>query len=159
MLAHFSAPPSWRLPVNLGLVVEFSFQPEAYAENSRTIELRSIVEEHMGRLELDAIPSSLVRSSGYRRQGGLVLRAFGPHGMGIVEVVYTEAGILQLVGCNRQSALGSRPDTSDVPGVDIKLGDHLTRNFSVGFGLTPKGSALIIKARFEVPFGKAHPRK
>jgi hypothetical protein len=42
MLPHMYAPESWRLPVRLGFVAEFSFQKTRYEGNSRRVELRPI---------------------------------------------------------------------------------------------------------------------
>jgi hypothetical protein len=41
MLPHFYAPESWRLPLRIGFVAEFSFQKTRYEENSRKIELEA----------------------------------------------------------------------------------------------------------------------
>ncbi len=53
VLPHFYAPPSWRLPLNLGFVPEFSFERAGFDEDTRYVELRGIVEKHVGRLQLD----------------------------------------------------------------------------------------------------------
>ena len=47
------------LPVDLGLVIEFSFQRTTYEENSRRVEIRPIVEKKIGRLQLDIAPLGL----------------------------------------------------------------------------------------------------
>ena len=44
ILPHLYAPESWRLPVRLGFVAEFSFQKTRYEGNSRRIELRPIID-------------------------------------------------------------------------------------------------------------------
>src|ERR1700722_8988564 len=56
VLPHIYAPPRWHLPVSLGLVAEFSFAKAAYVENPRQLELRLIVEKHIGRLQIDGNP-------------------------------------------------------------------------------------------------------
>ena len=56
VLPHIYAPQRWHLPLNLGFVAEFSFAKAAYVDNPWQVELRPIVEKHIGRLQLDANP-------------------------------------------------------------------------------------------------------
>jgi hypothetical protein len=56
VLPHLYVPKAWNLPVDLGLVVEFSFQRTTYEENSRRVEIRPILEKRIGRLQLDGNP-------------------------------------------------------------------------------------------------------
>src|SRR5260370_26867123 len=56
LLPHFYVPRSWHLPLDLGLVAEFSFQRTTYEENSRRVEIRPILEKKFGRWQLDANP-------------------------------------------------------------------------------------------------------
>ncbi len=44
------------LPVDLGLVVEISFQDQRYEENTRQVELRPIIEKNIGRYQFDFNP-------------------------------------------------------------------------------------------------------
>jgi hypothetical protein len=46
------APESWRLPVRLGLVAEFSYQKTRYEENSRRLELRPILDREFAHWQL-----------------------------------------------------------------------------------------------------------
>lgn len=159
VLPHFYAPSSWRLPMNLGLVVEFSFQPEAYAENSRTVELRAIVEKHIGRLELDANPVFARALRGIDDNKGWFFEPSGRMGWRVSESLTPTLEYYSSWG-----PIGSLPAIRDqfhqiVPGADIRVGGHLTWNVGLGFGLTPQGSALIAKSRIEFPFGKAHHQK
>src|SRR5262249_27466703 len=142
VLPHFYAPRSWHLPVNLGLVVEFSFQPEAYAENSRTVELRAIVEKHIGRLQLDANPVFGRALRGFGDRAGW---SFEPSGRIGWRISGTFTPSLEYY--SSWGPIGSLPAIRDqthqiVPGADIRFGDHLTWNVGIGFGLTPLGSAL-----------------
>jgi hypothetical protein len=52
VLPHFYAPESWRLPVKLGFVAEFSSQNTRYEENSRRAELRPILDREFSRWEI-----------------------------------------------------------------------------------------------------------
>src|ERR1700733_6129455 len=53
VLPHFYAPRSWGLPLNLGFVAEFSFERPLFDRDTRQVELRGIVEKHVGRLQMD----------------------------------------------------------------------------------------------------------
>src|SRR5262249_12402654 len=56
VIPHVFAPKSWHLPVNLGVLAEFSFQPKTFEEDSQHLELRLVLERHFGRLQLDGNP-------------------------------------------------------------------------------------------------------
>ena len=159
VLPHFYAPERWHLPLNLGLVAELSFQREVYEENSRVVELRPIIEKHLGRLELDA---NAVFAHALRGPGTKDGWSFEPAGRVAWRVSKAITPSLEYY-----SALGSIqsfPDLKDqihqiFPGADVRFGECLTWSFGVGFGATSTGSGLIIKSRFEVPFGKRHRTK
>ena len=53
VLPHFYTPKSWGLPVNLGFVAEFSFERPLFDQDTRQVELRGIIEKHVGRLQMD----------------------------------------------------------------------------------------------------------
>jgi hypothetical protein len=53
VLPHFYAPRSWGLPLNLGFVAEFSFERPLFDQDTRQVELRGIIEKHVGRLQMD----------------------------------------------------------------------------------------------------------
>jgi hypothetical protein len=159
VLPHFYAPPSWHLPLNLGLVAEFSFQPASYAENSRTLELRTIVEKHIGRLELDANPVFTRALRGIDANAGW---AFEPEGRVGWRVSSSLTPSLEYY--SSWGSIGGFPPLRDqihqlVPGADVRFRDRVMWNFGVGFGLTPQGSGLIVKSRFEVRFGEPHSRR
>jgi hypothetical protein len=56
VLPHFYVPRSWHLPIDVGLVAEFSFQKTTYEENSRRIEIRPILEKSFGRFQIGFNP-------------------------------------------------------------------------------------------------------
>ena len=70
-LPHLYVPRSWHLPVDLGLVAEFSFQKTTYEENSRRIEVRPIVgKKSFGKLRVDfqsGIRAGAARTGNERR--------------------------------------------------------------------------------------------
>lgn len=48
VIPHVLAPKSWRLPVNLDVLAEFSFERPQFELDSRHLELRLVVEKHIG---------------------------------------------------------------------------------------------------------------
>ena len=159
VLPHLYAPSSWHLPLTLGFVAEFSFQPAAYAENARTIELRTIVEKHIGRLELDANPVFGRALRGGDSNAGWSFEPEGRMGWRVSNSLTPSIEYYSSWG-----SIGGLPTIQDqihqiVPGADVRIRDRVTWNFGVGFGLTPQGSGVIMKSRFEVRFGKAHRRR
>jgi len=156
VLPHFYAPASWHLPLNLGLVAEFSFQREIYEENSRVVELRPIIEKHLGRLELDANPVFARALRGPARRDGWSFEPSGRIGWRMSKALTPSVEYYSSWG-----SIQKLPPTDDqihqiFPGVDVRFGEHLTWNLGVGIGITSTGSSLILKSRFEIPFGRPH---
>lgn len=56
IIPHAFVPQSWGLPFNLGVLAEFSFERPVYEEDTRHLELRLVIEKHIGRLQLDGNP-------------------------------------------------------------------------------------------------------
>ena len=56
VLPHFYAPRSWHLPVDLGLVVEFSFARPQYIPETAHVEIRPIIERTIKDFQLDLNP-------------------------------------------------------------------------------------------------------
>jgi hypothetical protein len=145
LLPHLYVPKSWHLPVDLGLVAEFSFQRTTYEENSRRVEIRPIIEKKIGRLQLDANP--------------VFERAL--HGPGVgqgwifepaVRAGY-EAGKRVTPSLEYYGSTGSRQIHQFFPGADIKLSEKVLWSAGVGIGATSAGSRLIYKSRIEISFG------
>jgi hypothetical protein len=69
VLPHFYAPESWRLPLRLGLVAEFSFQNTRYEENSRRVELRPILDREFShwQIVLNPVLERALHGPGTRR--------------------------------------------------------------------------------------------
>jgi hypothetical protein len=156
LLPHLYAPKSWHLPVDLGLVAEFSFQRTTYEENSRRVELRPIIEKNMRRLQLDVNPvfERALHGPGVRRGwsfepafrvGYELTERFSPS----VEY-YSDDGPFPTF----------RPVDQQIhqifPGGDVRLTKSLSCSLGVGIGLTSAGNRLIYKARFEYSFGRKH---
>ncbi len=152
VLPHIYAPPRWHLPLSLGLVAEFSFAHAIYEENPRHIELRPIVEKHIGRLQLDGNPvfSHSLQSTGPRgwifepaaRIGWQVSRRLTPS----VEYYGSWGPLDQIYPLRTQIH-------QILPGGDLRLGEHLTWSFGVGVGLTPATTGLVLKSHLEYEFG------
>lgn len=154
VLPHFYAPKSWHLPLNLGLVAEFSFQNTTYEENSRRVELRPIIEKTIGHFQLDLNP--------------VFERAL--HGPGIHQGWSFEPAFRVAYELNERftpsleyySDDGPIPSFLPVeqqihqvfPGGDLKVTKNLLWSFGIGVGLTPAGDRLIYKSRFEYSFGR-----
>jgi hypothetical protein len=154
ILPHFYAPPSWNLPLNLGLVAEFSFERPLFDENTRQVELRLIVEKHIGRLQLDGnlVLGRALHGPGTRegwalepsgRIGWQALPTFTPS----VEYYSSLGGFDNFLPVQRQIHLLFL-------GSDWKIRDHLTWSFGIGFGVTDTSSRVILKSRFEFEFGR-----
>jgi hypothetical protein len=156
VLPHFYAPRSWQLPVNLGFVAEFSFERSLFNQDTRQMELRGIVEKHIGRLQMDGnvVFERALHGPGTRdgwnfepsaRLGWQAWRTFTP------SIEYY--GYTGPVG-------DSLPRGQKIhllfPGADWKMGERLTWSFGVGLGATGTGSQVILKSRIEFEFGRKH---
>ena len=154
LLPHFYAPKSWRLPIDLGLVMEFSFQKTAYEENSRRVEIRPILEKHLGRLQLDLNPvfERALHGPG-TRDGWNFEPAF--------RIAY-EASKRVTPSIEYYSSAGPLPGFLPLdeqihlffPGADIKLRENILWSVGIGMAATPAGSQLIYKSRIEIEFGR-----
>ena len=141
VLPHFYARPSWGLPFNLGLVVEFAFE----TNQPRHVELRPILEKHIGRLQLDANP---VATHVFAPSGGWVFEPAARIGWRATKLITPS---FEYYG-----SFSRTPTQQVYPGADLHLNDRLTWNLGVGFGLTDYGSRVIWKSRFEIDFGRRH---
>ncbi len=154
ILPHFYAPASWRLPLKIGLVTEFSFQKTSYEENARRVEVRPILEKSFGKWQLDVNPvfERALHGPGTRQGWN-----FEPAG----RVAY-EASKRFTPSVEYYSALGPLPGFfagseqihQFFPGGDFHFGERVTWSVGVGVAATPAGSQLIYKSRVEVAFGR-----
>ena len=151
-LPHLYVPRSWHLPVDLGLVAEFSFQKTTYEENSRRIEVRPIVEKSFGKLRVDFNPVFERALHGPGTSGGWNFEPAARVGYEVSErfspslEYYSEwASAVVFAGC--------RVRISPDPAVrDLKLAKNVEWSFGVGNGMTPAGNRLVYKSRFEISF-------
>jgi len=156
VLPHFYAPRSWHLPLNLGLVAEFGFQRATYEENTRTVELRPIIERHFGRLELDANPVFARALRGPDTRDGWTFEPSGRVAWRISKALTPSIEYYSSWG-PIQNLMPAHDQVHEIfPGGDLRFGERLTWSFGVGFGITAAGNSLILKSRFEIPFGRPH---
>jgi len=156
VLPYFYAPRSWRLPVNLGLVAEFSFERPLVNQDTRQVELRGIVEKHAGRLQMDfnLVFARALHGPGTRDGWGLEPSAR----------LGWQAWKRLTPSIEYYSALGQLGNLSPLanqthlvfPGADWKIGERLTWSFGVGFGKEGKSRDVVLKSRFEFEFGRKH---
>lgn len=155
VLPHFYAPESWGLPVELGLVVEFSFARPQFIADTAHVELRPIIQRHIGDFDLILNP---VFARGLRgtevREGW----TFEP----VARVAYGDEDKRIRPYLEWYSELGSLPQFEPAvrqvhqlfPGIDIKLTRHLVWSIAPGIGLTPQEPRLVFKSHLEFEFGR-----
>jgi|SRR5581483_1993324 len=156
VLPHFYAPKAWGLPVNLGFVAEFSFERPLFDQDTRQLELRGIVEKHIGRLQMDG---NIVFDRALRGPGTLL-------GWGVEPSVRLgwQQWLKLTPSIEYYSALGELGRFSPVanqthlvfPGADWKIGERLTWSFGVGIGTTQATREVVLKSRLEYEFGRKH---
>jgi hypothetical protein len=157
VLPHFYAPKSWGLPVNLGLVTEFSFERPLFDEDTRQVEIRTIVEKHVGRLQMDGnvVFDRALHGPGTRDGWGLE-----PSGRIAWQAWPALTPSIEYYGY--LGPVGNFPPAGQqihliFPGADWKVSERLTWSFGVGLGVTGTGSQVILKSRFEFEFGRRQP--
>lgn len=145
VLPHFYAPESWRLPVRVGFVAEFSFEKPRYEENTRRVELRPILDREFEHWQVVFNP--------------VFERAL--HGPGVASGWNFEPALL--LRWKRRSFSPSLEYYGEVQdrvhqlfaGGDWEVAPSFLINAGLGFDLTPRGPGAILKARFEWHFRKA----
>jgi hypothetical protein len=156
VLPHFYAPPSWGLPVELGLVVEFSFARPQFIADTAHVEVRPILQRRIKNVDFVLNP---VFARGLRGTQVSEGWTFEP----AARVAYGDSDKQRFIPyLEWYSELGSVPDLASAsrqvhqifPGVDIKLARHLTWSVAPGFGLTPAEPRLVFKSHLEFEFGR-----
>jgi hypothetical protein len=156
LVPHFYAPAGWRLPVQVGLTAEFSFEKVRREGSMRSVEILPIVEKQFGRWKVDLNPTvekvlhgvdpdrgwhfGLAARAAYER-----MRHFTPS-----FEYYSDLGALPLLPPVHSQV------HQIVPGGDLHLAKNLTWNVGVGFGLTSSGDRLLYKSRLEISWGGRH---
>ncbi|HEX5229119.1 MAG TPA: hypothetical protein VFW44_15485 [Bryobacteraceae bacterium] len=153
VLPQFYAPKSWGLPVNLGLAAEFSFERSLFDQDTRHVELRGIVERHIGRLQMDG---NLVF--------GRALHGPGTRGVEPSARIGWQQWRNLTPSIEYYSALGSLDGLLSLanqthlvfPGADWKIGDRFTWSFGIGLGTNNGGREIVLKSRLEYELGRKH---
>jgi len=141
VLPHFYAPSSWGLPFSAGFVAEFGFERNL----PRHIELRPILEKHIGRLQIDTNP---VMTHRFKLHSGWSFEPAARLGWDANELITPSFEYYGL--------FSNQPVHQIYPGADLHLTKHVTWNLGLGFGLKDSGSRVIWKSRMEFEFGR-HP--
>lgn len=155
IIPHVFAPKSWNLPFNVGVLAEFSFERPAYEEDARHLELRIVVEKHIGRLQLDANPVFARALTGPRTNEGWAFEPSGRVGWQVSRRFTPSLEYYSSWGMLRGLLPLSGQVQQLVPGADLRIKEQLTLNVGAGFGLTPAGETVFLKTRLEWTFGRA----
>jgi hypothetical protein len=153
LLPHFYAPRSWGLPVNLGFVAEYSSERPGFDDDTRTLELRGIVEKHIGRLQLDG---NLVFGRGLRGSGtreGWDLEPSGRVGWKLTKKFTPSLEYYASMGPVNRPLPRQQQIQLLFPGADWNVTEHLKWSFGMGFGLTDASNRVTLKSRLEYEFG------
>jgi hypothetical protein len=153
VLPHFYVPRSWHLPLDLGLVAEFSFQKTTYEENSRRLEVRPILEKSFGKLQLDFNPVFERALHGPGTGAGWNFEPAARAGYELSERFTPSLEYYSSWGPLPSFPPVRRQVHQLLPGGDLKLAKNLEWSFGVGIGATPAGNRLVYKSRIEFAFG------
>ena len=148
MLPHFYAPESWRLPLRVGFVAEFSFQKTRYEENSRRIELRPILDREFTRwqvifnLVFERAMYGPGRRHGWNFEPALLARwkrkPFSPS--------LDYYGEIESINVPPRA----QPEVHQLfVGGDWELRPGFSVNLGLGFDLGSNGPGVVLKSRFE----------
>jgi hypothetical protein len=149
VLPHFYAPRSWGLPLNLGFVAEFSFERPLFDRDTHEVELRGIVEKHIGRLQMDG---NVVFERALHEPGARNGWDFEPSGRLAWQAWRNLTPSIEYYGYMGPAG-NFLPRSQQIhllfPGVDWRIAERLTWSFGVGLGTTDTGSQVILKSRIE----------
>jgi hypothetical protein len=147
VLPHFYAPKTWHLPLDIGLVTEFSFVRPQFLVDTRHVEIRPILERTEGAFQFDFNP--------------VFARAL--HGPGVRDGWTFEPAARVAYGAKSahlRPYLEWYGEINPVqvhqlfPGVDLDLGHNIVWSLGVGTGLTSEPPRLVIKSHLEFEFGR-----
>jgi hypothetical protein len=156
ILPHFYAPPSWGLPLQLGLVVEFSFARPQFIADTAHVEIRPILERRIKEFDLVFNP---VFARGLRGSQVNQGWSFEP----AARLAYGESDTKRIIPylewySEMGSVAGLAPIGRQVhqifPGIDLRLARHLVWSVAPGVGLTPMEPRLVFKSHLEFQFGR-----
>jgi len=157
VLPHIYAPSRWRLPLNLSFVAEFSFAEAEYVENPWQVELRPIVEKHIGRLQLDGNPVFSRALRGLNNSQGWAFEPAARIGWQVSRTFTPSMEYYSSWGPVRHFEAVHDQIQQIFAGGDLRLRENFMWSFGVGFGLTEAGSKLILKSHFQIKFDGRKP--
>ncbi|HWC75027.1 MAG TPA: hypothetical protein VG454_13915 [Gemmatimonadales bacterium] len=141
--SRLRAPEGWRLPVNVGLALEYETAKPTFSESARTFELTAIFERRFGDLQLIADPTFERDLEGPEHEF-----EFEPKARAAVDVSKRLT-----LGMEYYGSLGESSQTHQFyPTMDLRLPSDLSLHFGVGFGATNTGDQLVFKSRIELEF-------
>jgi len=150
-----SAPPHWRLPLDLGFSAEIEAPQPAYGGASPTLELSPILERRFGAIRV-GVNANLERDLGAGEAGAKEEEwEFEPSAIVAYRVSPLATATLEYHGAFGEKAgpLAPSPHVHQIfPGVDLSLGPEVALGLSVGFGTTSFGNRLVFASRLEFDF-------
>jgi hypothetical protein len=139
--SRFRAPEQWRLPVNMGLSVEYEATRPAFSESARTFELTAILERRFSRLQLLFDPTFERDLAGPEHSF-----EFEPKARAGFDFSRTVT-----LGFEYYGSLGEAKRWHQFyPTADLRLGGERSLHFGVGFGSMTAGDRLVFKTAFEM---------
>ena len=143
--SRFRAPEQWRLPVKMGLSVEYEATRPAFSESARTFELTAIFEHRIAGLQLLFDPTFERDLAGPEHEF-----EFEPKARAGLDVSRTVT-----LGVEYYGSLGELKRWHQVyPTADLRLDDDISLHLGVGFGGMSAGDRLVFKTAFEMPLGR-----
>jgi hypothetical protein len=143
ILPHWYAPGSWNLPLDLGVVAEFSFFTTPYDENSISLEIHPVLEKRIGRLVLDMNPGFERSLRGPSREGWSFQTSFRAS-------FEASNRITPTIEYYRESSRFNHI----VAGAEIRINTSVSWSVGAGFGPTPAGNRRVFTSILEFGFGR-----
>jgi len=138
--SRFSTPAEWRLPVHLGLSIEYETARPLFSESARTFELTPILERRLSGVQVILNPTFERDLAGPEREF-----EFEPKARAARQVHKN-----LVLGVEYYGSLGESNQWHQVfPTADIRLGEIIW-HFGIGFGTRTAADRLVLKTRFEL---------
>ncbi len=153
VLPHFYAPDSWRLPVRVGFVAEFSFQNTRYEENSRRAELRPILDREFEHWQVVFNPvfERALHGPGTERGWNFEPAALLRWKRRTFSPSLEYYGEVESINVKPRG----QPSVHQLfAGGDWEVHPDFTINLGVGFDVGSRGPGVVLKSRFEWHWGR-----
>jgi len=154
ILPHMYAPESWRLPVRLGFVAEFSFQKTRYEENSRRVELRPILDREFAHWQfaLNPVFERAMHGPGTAHGWNFEPAALWRWKRRTFSPSLEYYGAIESINVRPRA----QPQVHQLfAGGDWVAAPVMSVNLGVGFDLGGRGPGVVVKSRFEFHWGAA----